>query len=62
VARNTWKVIVGSSIGVEVSRDEVDSVDQALAIVEQAMLEVVNDPGADISITFDDGRLDGVEV
>jgi hypothetical protein len=56
---NTWKIFVGTSLGIE-TQDEVASVEEALAVVQKAMREMANDPGSDLSIYFDDKPLDAV--
>jgi uncharacterized membrane protein len=61
MTRNTWKIIVGTSAGIEL-QDEADTVEEALTIVQQAMREMAHDPGSDIRITFDDKRLDSTEA
>ncbi len=62
MARNTWKIVVGSSVGIEASRAEVETAEEALAVVQNAMQKIVKDPGADIRVTFDATRMDAVEA
>lgn len=62
MARNTWKVIVSSSAGIEVQRTEVETVEEALGVLQQVMQEMANDSGSDLTLTFDDQRLDSAEL
>jgi hypothetical protein len=50
----TWKVNLYAGPGVEVSSHEVETAEEVLQIVRNAMEEMVNDPGSSINITWDE--------
>ncbi len=58
MAGPVWRVDVTSAVGVVVSSEAVASAEAALGSARTAMLEMMNDPGASVVITWDDEKYD----